>query len=292
MDSGFFNGVWEAVRPKNPVNGQRYFRLIPESLEYTLGALSYKSAIHGSYDPSRAVCEELKTSEGRKMSFERLVRETGEKIAKISDRPDLPYMFKVVDAKEDNAWCMPGGKIAFYEGLIKSFQNETRDFGVGSFGLEEKIAAVMAHEIVHAAARHSATAFEFWLAISILLTAFYEGIAIIFRDVDGNLPDNLPWVVELVLDKVHAISMTLITTPGSRAAELEADKYGMVYLQRAGYNPEVAVWLQEYFASQEISTESKVLDYALSFFSTHPDSTDRAEANRETLKLIRDGALR
>ena len=176
---------------------------------------------------------------------------------------------------------MPGGKIAFYEGLIKAFQNEVRTFGVGGFTLEERVAAVMAHEIVHAAARHSTTIYEFGLLVSFLLTAFYEGITFIFRDEEGDLPDNLPWIVELILDKLHTYSVLLTTTPISRAAEFEADKYGMVYLQRAGYNPEVAVWLQEYLASQEISTENKVLDWALSFFSTHPDSKARGRQQRD-----------
>ncbi len=290
---GFFSQAWDAIAPKNPVHGRRQFHIIPESLEHTIGALVYRSEVHGGrHGLCYEVCKEFKDASGRPVSFERLVRETGEKIAKTSDRPDLPYLFKVLDIRKENAWCMPGGKIAFYEGLVKAFQNETRDFGVGTFTLEEKIAAVLGHEIVHAAARHSTTAFEFGLIVSAIVTALYEAIALVFSDDEGELSKNLPWPIEFVLDKLHYLAITLITSPGDRAAEFESDKFGMVYLHRAGYRPEAAIWLQEFFASQEISTENKVLDWALSFFETHPDSKERADANRETLKLIQNGTLR
>lgn len=293
VNVGFFNSAWDALCPTNPVNGKRQLHLIPESVEHTIGALVYKSAVEdGWVNPSYEICKEFKAADGRLMTFERLVRETGEKIAKISDRPDLPYLFRVLDSKQQNAWCMPGGKIAFFEGLIKSLQNEVRDFGVGNFTLEEKVAAVLAHEVVHAAARHGVTGMEFGLFVSAFFTALYEAIALLFMDEEGKLSKNLPWFVELLLDKLHYFSIELATTPLSRACEFEADKYGMVYLERAGFNPEAAIWLQEFFASQEISTENRVIDWALSFFSTHPDSKERADANRETLKLIRDGALR
>ena len=186
---------------------------------------------------------------------------------------------------------MPGGKITFYEGLIQAFQNESRDFGVGTFTLEEKVAAVLSHEIVHAAARHSATASEFGLLLSLLLSGVYEVIASVFKDEDGNIPPGLPSIIELLLTQLHTLSFSLATASRSRVHEFEADKYGMVYLKRAGYNPEVMVWLQEFFASQQIKTDVRIIDWSISYFSSHPYSEERAVANRKTLQQIEAGAL-
>ena len=105
-----------------------------------------------STDFATKFVKEFKDADGRLMSYERLVRQRRERKSQTLQPPRSPVCVEnPKDIRKENAWCMPGGKIAFYEGLFKAFQNETRDFGVGNFTLEEKIAAVLAHEVVHAA---------------------------------------------------------------------------------------------------------------------------------------------
>ena len=72
------------------------------------------------------------------------VRSVGNKIAKYSNRTHLPYEFVVINDSTPNAWALPGGKIAIHRGLLTELQDES------------ELAAVLAHEIVHADARHSA----------------------------------------------------------------------------------------------------------------------------------------
>ncbi len=286
QDSGYFTSVLDYVAPRNPVNKARQFHILPEWVENAAGALAYKSSLRSdNHNPSYELCRH------DERPFQDLIRETGEKIAQVSDRKDLPYRFTVIDSKTQNAWCMPGGKIAFYEGLIQALENESRDFGVGTFTLEEKVAAVLSHEIVHAAARHSASRSEFSILASLFLTGIYELIASVFRDEDGKIPAGLPSIIELVLNQLYTLSFSLISSSKSRVHEFEADKYGMVYLKRAGYDPKVMVWLQEFFVSKQIKTDVRIIDWAMSYFSSHPYSDERALANRKTLQQIEAGNL-
>ncbi len=273
------------LAPKNPVTQERQFRIIPEWWMHTMATISYYGATHKL---SNKHCKYETDSQGRPLCFKQLIRETGMKIAQKSDRPDLPYAFRAVASKVENAWCMSGGKIAFYEGLIRALESEYRDFGVGTFTLEEKVAAVLGHEIAHAAASHGPRGYELGLVVGFILSSAADLLVALFGDEEGDVH----WVIDTILSRLHFLSYALITTSRSRPHEFEADKYGMVYLQRAGYNPAVAIWLQEFFASDEPKTGVKVMDWAMSFFISYPYSQERAKANRETLKLIQAGILR
>ena len=73
------------------------------------------------------------------------ISQVGQRLAKVSDRPDLPYEFTVLNSSVPNAWALPGGKIAINRGLLLYLEDEAQ------------LAAVLGHEIVHAAARHTAS---------------------------------------------------------------------------------------------------------------------------------------
>ena len=76
------------------------------------------------------------------------MQSVGNRLAKVSDRPELPYEFVVLNDSIPNAWAMPGGKIAFNRGLLYELNSEA------------ELAAVLGHEITHAAARHGAKSME------------------------------------------------------------------------------------------------------------------------------------
>ena len=284
-EMSFTETALDFLAPKNPVTQERQFRIIPEWWVHTIGTIAYYGA---TQKLSNKHCKYDTDLQGRPLSFKQLIRETGMKIAEKSDRPDLPYAFRAVASKVENAWCMPGGKIAFYEGLIRAFESEYRDFGVGTFTLEEKVAAILGHEIAHAAASHVSRGYELGLLVGFILSSVADLLVAFFGDEEGDVH----WVIDTILYRLHYLSYALIITSRSRPNEFEADKYGMVYLQRSGYNPAVAIWLQEFFASDEPKTGIKVMDWAMSYFFLHPYAQERAKANRETLKLIQAGVLR
>lgn len=116
----------------NPVTGEKQLSLIPESQELAMGA--------EQYIPTQ------QTQGGRFYVDPELtlyVQQVGQKLARVSDRPDLPFEFVVLNSSVPNAWALPGGKIAINRGLLAKLEDEAQ------------LASVLGHEIVHAAARHS-----------------------------------------------------------------------------------------------------------------------------------------
>ena len=136
----------------NPVTGQQELALVSTEQEIALGRKNYgpyRQAEGGDY-----VLEPALT---------RYVNEVGQKLARVSDRK-LPYEFSVINDSTPNAWALPGGKIAINRGLLVEL------------GSEAELAAVLGHEIVHAAARHTAQGIQRgWLLDGTLMAA---GIAL------------------------------------------------------------------------------------------------------------------
>jgi len=88
-----------------------------------------------------------------------------------------------------------------------------------------------------------------------------------------------------IASNIMSLSAKLFLLSGSRAHEYEADKYGMHLMQKAGYNPNAAIWLQKYFISRQLNLPSWVRNIT-DLFSTHPDSNKRLKENQKTLKEI------
>ena len=124
----------------------------------------------------------------------------------------------VLNSSVPNAWALPGGKIAINRGLLTEMNSEA------------ELAAVLGHEIVHAAARHSARQ----MSRGMLLQAAVIGTAIMSSDSD---------YANLAIGGAN-VGAQLISQRYGRAAELESDLYGMRYMSRAGYDPQGAVELQ------------------------------------------------
>jgi len=281
------------ILPRNPVTHKREFRIIPESFERALGNALYPTMINsqgGHYN---------------KKNYEETVTKIGKTLIPICDRPKLDWQFSVIDSNQLNAWCLPNGKIAFYRGIIERMDQEKSDLGVGQFTLEQKIAAVMGHEMTHACARHSAKSLEFggllFIISKVLHCALYIFIAKTENEIQKNPRDpetqkkrstaTLAKVVHEIFKRVDGLILQLMVSHGSRKRELEADRYGMVYLHRAGYDPKAAIWLQRFFAKEHPKADN-CFGKILGLFRSHPYSEDRVKANEETLKLIQEGKLK
>jgi len=222
----------------NPVTGKSDFMVVSEAQELEIGAQNYapmQQSQGGAYD----VDPEL-------MAY---VQQVGNKLAAVSDRP-LPYEFVVLNNSVPNAWALPGGKIAINRGLLTELNSEA------------ELAAVLGHEIVHAAAKHSAKQ----MSRSVLLQGAVLATAVATGGSDYG---------DLAVGGASVGAQLLNSTYG-RGAELESDKYGMTYMSRAGYDPAGAITLQETFVRLSEGQDS---DWLSGLFASHPPSQGRVDAN-------------
>lgn len=179
--------------------------------------------------------------------FER-VRQIGDKlIAQVTAfRPDARswrWEINVLSSSEGNAWCMPGGKIAVYTGLIEKLKLT-----------DDELAAVMGHEIAHALREHSRErASEQAVAnIGISILATVAGV--------GQVGQN----------RMKYAYQGLLGLPNSRAHETEADRMGVELAARAGFDPRAAITLWQKMAQVGGSEPLK-------FMSTHPPRAERVQ---------------
>ena len=185
-----------------------------------------------------------------------LVRKVGENIAAavetfFSSQPEYAHLaadydweFNLMESEQVNAWCMPGGKVAFYTGILPYTQGE------------EGIAVVMGHEIAHAVADHGRE------RISQELLRQYGG-ATLAEVLNKNAIEGS----ELFLG-AYGAGTTLVTLKYSRDHEREADKLGAIFMALAGYDPNEIVDFWKRMASDKTSEP-------LEFFSSHPSSVTR-----------------
>lgn len=234
----------------NPVTGKSDFNLVSEQQELAMGAQQFsplRQAQGGDYvvDPQ----------------LNAYVNEVGQKLAAVSDRP-LPYEFKVLNNSVPNAWALPGGKIVINRGLLTELHSES------------ELAAVLGHEITHAAARHGAQS----MSRGMLLQGAIAGVALATRN--SSTGD--------VAQLGAAVGAQLVSQRFGRDAEREADYYGMLYMSRAGYDPHGAVELQKTFVKL---SEGRQQDWLNGLFASHPPSPERVHNNELRLADLPQGGV-
>jgi len=227
----------------NPVTGKNELMLISEPMELQMGQENYlpsRQMQGGDYVVDPAVTA--------------YVREVGQKLAAVSDRK-LPYEFAVVNDSEINAWMLPGGKMGINRGLLLKMDSEA------------ELAAVIGHEITHAAAKHGAKQMQQALLL--------QGAAIAaLLAIDVSTDDELVQGVGAI--GVQAASV-LLQSKFSRDDENQADHYGMVYMSRAGYDPKAAVSVQELLLNESQGQPDNLFTRLI---ADHPPSAERVAANR------------
>jgi len=231
---------------KNPVTGQNELRFVSENQERQIGNGAYKTAQQAQ--GGQFLLDEKLTA---------YVSAVGNKIAKESARPTLSFEFVILNDSTPNAWALPGGKIAINRGLLVELQSEA------------ELAAVLGHEIVHAAARHGAKGIE----RGMLLQGGIIALGIASQNTQYN---------DVLIDSA-SIAASLVMSKYSRHQELESDRYGMIYMAKAGYNPEAAIRLQELFLRLSESRN----DWIGGLFASHPPSQERIDANKLTAAEVK-----
>ncbi len=306
--AGFEAGL-DFVMPKNPVTSSREIRLVPAFVEHWMGIILYPMHILQSGGA-------IREDNPRYSHYVKMVKEVGSELAAKGPRKDLNCEFTVVNSKEENAWCLPGGKIAINLGLIKKMEQDETDYGLGfKPTLKEKIGAVLSHEWVHAGARHTSRALEFRFFLWGMVKSMQYALSYFIRtqyEEDLKGAKKTPQQVEETIKKRDAAIASSISIFDSfsqwilsgihlcksRKHELESDKYGMHLLAEVGktanpcafnpQSPQAAIWLQHYFKTHhDHSTGYDWIDTIVNVFSTHPSPTERLDANKKTWEEMR-----
>jgi len=233
----------------NPVTGKKELSLMSPAQEVAIGEKNY-----GPYQQQQggayAVDPELTL----------YIKEVGLSLARVSDRAGLPYDFVVLNSSVPNAWALPGGKIAINRGLLVLLEDEAQ------------LAAVLGHEVVHAAARHSAQQMTQQQVL---------GIGVALASVAASTQEHGQYIGLGLMG-----GAALYQAHYGRNQELQSDHFGIDYMVRAGYEPRAAVELQETFVAL---SEGKNAGFFSTLFASHPPSQQRVDKNRELVKNLPAG---
>lgn len=217
-----------------PYTGRHQIMLLPEGAELEMGLTAYREVLS-------------KGHVSRDAAVNAQVTRVGERIAAATGRTDYQWEFKVLEDKQANAFCLPGGKVAVYTGILPI----TRD--------DAGLAAVLGHEVSHAVARHGAERVSQGLLVQTGLAATQVALA-----------RNDPRIVQSVTALLGAGTAVGLLLPWSRAQESEADHLGLIYMAKAGYPPSAArdLWLR-------MEAAAKGQQRPPEFLSTHPSPETR-----------------
>lgn len=212
-----------------PITGRSQLVLVPEGTELQMGLESYQEILGKS-----------KLSTDRRLTAQ--VERVGRRIAEATERSDYQWEFKLIEDPQANAFCLPGGKVAVYTGILPITHDDAG------------LAAVLAHEVAHAVARHGGERLSQQLAVQGLTVAGTQGL----------LAGRDPATVQLVSGLLGAGATVGLLLPWGRSQESEADRLGLIYMARAGYDPRAArdLWVR--------MGESSKGRQQFEFLSTHP----------------------
>jgi len=234
-----------------PLTGRRQVNLLPESELIAMGLTSYSDFLKENPPSTDALNSAV-------------VKEVGNNIAsavqkyfvdnKIESRLEgYAWEFNLVDSKEANAWCMPGGKVVVYKGILPYTGNK------------DGLAVVISHEIAHAVARHGNE------RMSQQLLAQLGGVAL--SEALKTKPEETRSIFLVAYGLGSQVGVLL---PYSRKHELEADRLGLIFMAMAGYDPRTAVTFWEKMSSSGGGKPPE-------FLSTHPSDETRIAKIKEVI---------
>jgi predicted Zn-dependent protease len=222
-----------------PVTGRSQLNFIPEGQEMALGLSSFDSL-------------KKSTPISKDPAINAMVQKVGQRIAAVTGKemPNAQWEFVVFDSKEANAFCLPGGKVGIYTGILPI----TKD--------EAGLATVIGHEVAHAVAKHGAERMSEGMIAS--------GVG---QYVGNWLGTKMGTEYIPAFNAAYGLgAQGFVLLPHSREQESEADRIGLTYMARAGYNPEASVqFWQRFMEYNKQNGGGKKSD----FFSTHPADETR-----------------
>jgi predicted Zn-dependent protease len=230
---------------KTAFTGRRSMTLIPDSQLNQMSFTEYKTFLSQNKTLSSGKEVDLVRRVGNdiRLAVEAYYRSKG----KANDLKGFAWEFNVVDDKTVNAFCMPGGKVVVYTGILSVTQNE------------DALAVVMGHEIAHALADHGNERMSQGLVAQLGLSAL-----------DVALAQKPAQTRNLLMQAVGAGAQVGVLLPFSRKHESEADEIGLYLMAMAGYNPAEAAPFWERMNKMAGSRPPE-------FLSTHPDPKKRSQ---------------
>lgn len=228
----------------NPATGQRELALIGEGQEIRMGR-EYDGEVVASMG---VVADTV---------LQGYVNALGMRLAGTSERPDLPWSFKVVDDPVVNAFAVPGGFIYVTRGILASFESEA------------ELAAVLGHEIGHVTARHSVSQIS------------RQQLQQLGLGVGMALSENVRDYADLL-----AVGLGILNLRYSRGDENQADELGVRYMGRVGYDPEAMVGVMQMLGAVSGSGDGRVPEWQL----THPYPENREARIRSLVQALPDSA--
>jgi predicted Zn-dependent protease len=235
-----------------PITGRSQFNIVPDQ---TILSMSFQQ-----YD--QFLKENKLSTDAAKT---RMVKEVGQRISRAVEQylmqnnladevGNYSWEFNLIENEQINAWCMPGGKVVVYTGILPVAQNDSG------------LAVVMGHEIAHAVAKHGNERMSHALAVQM------GGMGL-----SAALSSYPQQTQQLLMAAVGAGAQVGVLLPYSRLQEREADELGLIFMAMAGYDPNHAIGFWERM-SQEKSGAAPP-----EFLSTHPAGETRIQNIRELL---------
>ncbi len=227
------------------LTNRRQIKIVPRSVMNTMGSQNYASFLTTNAakvsSASNANVQQVRNV-GRRISDAVITYLTNNKLA---DRAQgYQWEFNVVNSPEANAWCMPGGKVVFYTGILQIANSDA------------SIAVVMGHEIAHAIAEHGNER----ISQQLIVQAAGTGVEVYTQQKPSAQND--------LFKQMYGVGTNMGLLSYSRKQELEADKLGLVFMAMAGYDPAEAVAFWQKMAAASTASPPE-------FLSTHPSNANR-----------------
>ena len=221
----------------NPVSGRKQLVLVSEEQAQASSAQAYVQTLAEAQKQGKLSTDAALNSRVKRIT-DRLIVQA---VTMYPPSREWQWSVAVIDEPQLNAWCMPGGKMAIYTGIIEKLKLT-----------DDEIAQIMGHEIAHALLGHGREQMSRAIAMQ---GGMQIGSILAGRDLSGLAP----------------VADIAITLPHSRSSESEADRYGVELAARAGYDPRTAVRLWEKMSSASSNGVPQ-------FLSTHPSPDNRIQA--------------
>lgn len=232
---------------RNAITGRKQLSLVPESDAQSLAVTQYKAFLNTN-----------KVVTGTAEAI--MVKRVGERIVTAikqyyqqkgltNELAGYSWDINLVNDKQMNAWCMPGGKIVVYTGILPVTKNEAG------------LAVVMGHEIAHALARHGSER----MSQALFQQGLGAGISIAMS--------SKPQLTQDIFNGSYGIVSGTVMPAFSRSNELEADRFGLMFSALAGFDPREAILFWN-----RMSAAAGGAGSAPSILSTHPSDADRIAA--------------
>lgn len=233
---------------KNPITGRSQAKLLPESELQSMAVSEYQQFLSQNKVVSSSVNRDAEMVKRVGQRITRAVEDFYAQHGRSADLAGYQWEYNLVENKEANAWCMPGGKIVVYTGILPITQNEAA------------LGAVIGHEVSHAVFNHGNER----MSQGLIQQGLGAGLSIALS--------NKPAATQNLFMTAYGLgSQVGVLLPFSRKHELEADHYGLIFAAMAGYNPQEAINLWE--RMEKASNGQKPPE----FLSTHPSEGHRIE---------------